>query len=65
MHSTIFVFIECQRNMTFLLWSECCVPQNSYTESLTPKVMGFGGGVWGGDQVMRVDLMNGIRTLTK
>lgn len=65
MHSTIFVFVECQKNMIFLLWSECCIPQNSYVESLPPKVMVFGRWVWGGNQVMRVDLMNELRTFIK
>lgn len=33
----------------------CAPPPSSYVEILTPKVMVLTGGVWGGDQVMRME----------
>ena len=47
-HNIIFVFIKSQSSVTLLLCSEC-VPQNSYVDILTPKVMMvFAGGGLGG-----------------
>ena len=47
MHGTIFVLVKCQKSVTLPLWTEC-VPQNSYVEILTPKMMVFAVGGLGG-----------------
>lgn len=55
-HNIIFVFIKSQSSVTLLLCSEC-VPQNSYVDILTPKVMMvFAGGGLGGVQIRRAEL---------
>lgn len=37
---------HCHFHLYTLLWAECCVLQNSFTEALSTNVTVFGGGLW-------------------